>query len=63
MDKGQRKRVADIGEKLGVGLFLAVLVHRFLLEEITFAGFVFSVIVLGLALLTLAVSVFLSKEG
>ena len=63
MDKGQRKRIADISEKLGVGLFLAVLVHGILLREITFGGFVLSLLGLGLALFFLALSISLSKEG
>jgi len=63
MDKGQRKRVADIGEKLGVGLFLAVLVHGILFREITLGGFLLSLLGFALAVLFLTASVILSKEG
>lgn len=62
MDKGQRKRIADIGEKLGVGLFLAVLIHGILLREITFAGIVTSLFGFALAFFFLAASIHLSKE-
>jgi hypothetical protein len=62
MDRGQRKRLADICEKLGVALFAGAALKGILTESLTehLAFAVIPVGLVGLAFLTLAIR--LSKE-
>jgi primosomal replication protein N len=62
VDKGRRKRVADIAEKLGVGLSLGVLVQGAFAKEITYSIYVGSAVIVAVALALLAVSIVLSQE-
>ena len=62
MDRGQRKRLADICEKLGVAFFAGVALKGILADTVSVSLVVGSVLVglIGLVLLGAAIS--LSKE-
>lgn len=62
MDRGRRKRVADVSKKLGVGLFLAVLAQGIFGERVTTqsAGLAFAALLI--ASVFIVVSVALSRE-
>lgn len=62
MNKGKKKRVADIAEKLGVGLSLGVLVQGAFAKELTYSVYVGSAVIVAVAFVLLAVSIALSQE-
>jgi primosomal replication protein N len=62
VNKGRKKRVADIAEKLGVGLSLGVLVQGAFAKEITYSIYVGSAVIVAVALALLTVSIVLSQE-
>ena len=62
MDRGRRKRVADVREKLGVGLFLAVVAQGIFGERVTAQTAGLAVAVLFIASAFIVMSVALSGE-
>ena len=62
MDKGQRKRTADVAEKLGVGLLLATMVQGIFAEKLTAATYGIGVVVLSIAICSILLAIYLSKE-
>ena len=62
MDKGQRKRIADVAEKLGVGLLLATVVQGILAEKLPTPSYSVGVVILAIAAVLLILAVYLSKE-
>ena len=59
MDRGQRKRLADICEKLGVALFAGAAIKGILTDGLVWQ----SLVIGGLGFMVLAVSIHLSREG
>lgn len=59
MDRGQRKRLADICEKLGVALFAGAAIKGILTDALAWE----SVVIGGMGCMLLAVSIFLSREA
>lgn len=62
MDRPRRQRVADVSEKLGVGLFLAVFAQGIFAARLTPQTIGLAVIALVIASALIAVSVALSQE-
>ena len=62
VDKGQRKRTADVAEKLGVGLLLATMVQGILAKDISPAMYAIGTAVLAIAIFFIVLAVYLSKE-
>ena len=62
MDRGRRKPVADVSEKLGVGLFLGVLAQGIFGERLTSRTIGLAVVALLIASALIVVSVALSRE-
>jgi len=58
MDRGQRKRLADICEKLGVALFAAAAIKGILTDALVWE----SVLIGGMGFMLLGVSILLSRE-
>ena len=62
MDKGQRKRTADVAEKLGVGLLLATMVQGILAEKLSAAMYGIGAVALAAAIFFIVLAIYLSKE-
>jgi hypothetical protein len=62
VDKGQRKRTADVSEKLGVGLLLATMVQGIFAERLSAAMYGIGIVVLAIAIFFIVLAVYLSKE-
>lgn len=62
VDKGKRKRIADIAEKLGVGLVLGTLVQGIFIKELSFPVSVAAIILSAIAAILLMAAVYLSRE-
>jgi hypothetical protein len=62
MDRGRRQRVADVSEKLGVGLFLAVFAQGVFGQRLTPQTIALAAIALLIASALIAMSVALSRE-
>jgi hypothetical protein len=62
VDKGQRKRTADVAEKLGVGLLLATMVQGIFAERLTAAMYGIGAMTLITAILFIVLAIYLSKE-
>ena len=62
MNKGRRKRTADVAEKLGVGLLLGTVAQGIFAKEIAFRTYLIGAAVLAIAAILLVISVFLSQE-
>ena len=58
MDRGQRKRLADICEKLGVALFAGAAIKGILTDTLVWG----SVLIGGMGFIILTVSILLSRE-
>jgi hypothetical protein len=61
VDKGKRKRIADVAEKLGVGLLLGTLIQG-IFREISFRSSLIGVIILVIAAILIVTSISLSQE-
>ena len=61
MDPGQRKRLADIGEKLGVALFAGAAIQAIIAQSLTLRVVISASVAAAVGLSLLAVSVYLSK--
>lgn len=62
MDKGQRKRTADVAEKLGVGLLLGTLLQGILAEKLSAGMYGLGALVLTVAVLFIVLAIYLSRE-
>jgi len=62
MDKGRRKRIADLTEKLGIGFMLGVVAQGIFAKDLSPRIYALGIIALATAVCLLAISVFLSKE-
>jgi len=62
VDKGQRKRTADVAEKLGVGLLLATMAQGIFAEKLTAAMYGIGALALATAILFIVLAIYLSKE-
>jgi hypothetical protein len=62
VDKGQRKRTADVAEKLGVGLLLATMAQGIFAEKLTAATYGIGTVVLAIAIFSILLAIYLSKE-
>ena len=62
MDKGRRKRTADVAEKLGVGLLLGTVAQGIFATELSPRTYVIGAVVLAIAAILIVVSIFLSQE-
>jgi peptidoglycan/LPS O-acetylase OafA/YrhL len=63
VDKGQRKRTADVAEKLGVGLLLAIMAQGIFAEKLSAATYGIGAVVLAIAIFFIVLAIYLSKEG
>jgi len=62
VDKGQRKRTADVAEKLGVGILLATMAQGIFAKEISPSMYGIGAIILAIAFLLIVFAVYLSRE-
>lgn len=62
VDKGQRKRTADVAEKLGVGLLLGALLQGILAERLSPGIYGLGAIVIAIAIGLIAFAIVISKE-
>ena len=62
MDKGQRKRTADVAEKLGVGLLLATMAQGIFADKLSAATYGVGAVVLVIAVFSISLAIYLSKE-
>jgi hypothetical protein len=62
VDKGQRKRTADVAEKLGIGLLLATMAQGIFAEKLTAATYGTGAVVLTIAICSILLAIYLSKE-
>ena len=62
VDKGQRKRTADVAEKLGVGLLLTTMVQGIFAEKLSAMTYGIGVVVLAIAIFFIVLAIYLSKE-
>jgi len=62
MNKGRRKRTADVAEKLGVGLLLGTVAQGIFAKEISSQTYIMGTVVLAIAAILIVVSIFLSQE-
>ena len=62
VDKGQRKRTADVAEKLGVGLLLGTMAQGIFAKEISPAMRVVGAIILAIAFVLIVLAIYLSRE-
>ncbi len=61
-DQGRRKRIADVAEKLGVGLFIGVMAQGVFAQRLTRTQYLLGGLVLTIASLLIVISAYLSKE-
>jgi hypothetical protein len=61
IDPGQRKQLADIGEKLGVALFAGAAIQAIIAQSLTLRVVISASVAAAVGLSLLAVSVYLSK--
>jgi len=62
VDKGQRKRTADVAEKLGVGLLLGTLLQGILAEKLSAGMYGLGGMVIVIAIGLIAFAIVISKE-
>jgi hypothetical protein len=62
VDKGRRKRIADVAEKLGVGLLLGTVAQGIFAKELSLSIYTAGAVALIVAVILLIVSIFLSRE-
>jgi hypothetical protein len=61
VDKGQRKRTADVAEKLGVGLLLATMAQGIFAEKLSAATYGIGATILAIAFLLIVFAIYLSR--
>lgn len=62
MDKGRKKRIADVAEKLGVGLLLGTVAQGIFAKELSLPTYIAGAVAITVAMILLIVSIFLSQE-
>ncbi len=62
VDKGQRKRTADVAEKLGIGLLLATMAQGIFTKDLSPAMYGIGAVVLAIAIFFILLAIYLSKE-
>jgi hypothetical protein len=62
VDKGRRKRTADVAEKLGVGLLLATVAQGIFAEKLLPLSYAIGAAILAIAAVLILLAVYLSKE-
>jgi len=62
VDKGQRKRTADVAEKLGVGLLLTTMVQGIFAEKLSAVTYSIGAVVLAIAVFFIVLAIYLSRE-
>jgi len=62
VDKGQRKRTADVAEKLGVGLLLATMVQGIFAKDLSPAMYGIGATILAIAFVLIVFAIYLSRE-
>jgi len=62
VDKGQRKRTADVAEKLGVGLLLTTMVQGIFADKLSAMMYGIGALALATAILFIVLAIYLSKE-
>lgn len=62
MDKGQRKKTADVAEKLGIGLLLAMVLQGIFAERLSPGMYGLGAIVTAMAIGLIAFAIIISKE-
>ena len=62
MNKGRRKRTADVAEKLGVGLLLGTVAQGIFAKEIASRTYFIGAVVLAIAATLIVIAIFLSQE-
>jgi hypothetical protein len=63
VDKGRKKRIADVAEKLGVGLLLGTVAQGIFAKELSLSTYIAGAVAITVAVILLIVSIFLSQEG
>jgi len=62
VDKGRKKRIADVAEKLGVGLLLGTVAQGIFAKELSLSIYIAGAVAIMVAMILLIVSIFLSRE-
>jgi hypothetical protein len=62
VDKGRRKRTADVAEKLGVGLLLGTVAQGIFVKELSLYTYIVGSVAVMVAMILIVVSIFLSQE-
>jgi hypothetical protein len=62
VDKGRRKRTADVAEKLGVGLLLGAVAQGIFVQEPSLRTYVAGAVAVTVAMILIVVSIALSQE-
>jgi len=62
MNKGRRKRTADVAEKLGVGLLLGAVAQGIFAKNLSLQTYIIGSVVLAIAAILIVFSIFLSQE-
>ena len=62
VDKGQRKRTADIAEKLGVGLLLGTMIQGIIATDPSSTMYGIGAIILAIAFVLLVFAIYISRE-
>ena len=62
VDKGQRKRTADVAEKLGVGLLLGTMVQGIFAKDLSSAMYGIGATILAIAFVLIVFAIYISGE-
>ena len=61
MDKGRKKRIADVAEKLGVGLLLGTVAQGIFAKDLSLTTYIAGAVAMTGAIILLIVSIALSR--
>jgi hypothetical protein len=62
VDRGQRKKTADIAEKLGVGLLLGTMVQGIFGKDLSYAMYGIGATILAIAFVLIVFAIYISRE-
>ena len=62
VDKGQRKRTADVAEKLGIGLLLGTMVQGIFAKDLSSAMYGIGAAILAIAFVLIVFAIYISRE-
>ena len=62
VDKGQRKRTADVAEKLGIGLLLGTMAQGIFAKDLSSAMYGIGAIILLIAFILIVFAIYISRE-